>query len=218
MQPAWSQATVERTAQRFRLTLPAVGLGRRGNKAPWVPAQSWFWVGAVLCLFAALLTVFFLAIPHLVTHNTAGGKPAVQALNDLVVPWPVWAGLAGFWGIVIAGTLWGLNLCRRHGVVEVSNGVLGVEQTSLFGRRQWHWPCVQIAAVQTGPTGLTIGGGTSTTGAATPGGMRVPELHLYIEDGGRIGLFAGRSEAELDWVAGQLRQALQVGTNEDGGG
>jgi hypothetical protein len=73
-------------------------------------------------------------------------------------------------------------------------------------------------AVQTGPTGLTIGGGTSATGVTIPGGTRVPELHLYTKGGERIRLFAGRSEEELDWIAGELHQALQVGTKDYNGG
>jgi hypothetical protein len=214
---AWSQVTRENTAQGFRLTLPAIGLGRRRKEAPWLPAQSLFWVGGVLCFFVALLTVFFLALPQLVAQNTAGGKPVTLTPNDLVVPWPIWAGLAGFWGTAATGLLWGLNLCRRYGIVEVTDGVLRVEQSSLFGRRQWQWPCEEIAAVQTGPTGLTIGGGTSARGITT-GGTRVPELHLCMKDGGRIRMFAGRSEAELAWIARELRQALQVGTKDDNGG
>jgi hypothetical protein len=135
-----------------------------------------------------------------------------------VVPWPVWAGLAGLWGIVLASMLAGLNLCRCHGIVEVAEGFLRVEQANLFGRRQRQWPCEEIVAVQTGPTGLTNGGGTSATGVTIPGGTRVPELHLYTKDGERIRLFAGRSEEELDWIARELRQVLQVGTKDYNGG
>jgi hypothetical protein len=131
VQPDWSQVTLERTAQRFRLILPAVGLGRHRKEAPWLPAQSLFWVGAVLCFFVVLLTVFFFALPQLVAHNAADGKPVMHAPNDLVVPWPVWVGLAGFWGIVVAGILGGLNLCRRRGVVDVTDGVLQVEPACL---------------------------------------------------------------------------------------
>src|SRR5262249_57827053 len=130
---------------------------------------SLFWVGVCFCVIAALLTVFFLALPQLATHNTLGGKPVVYAPDDLVVPWPVWAGLAGLWGIVLVGIIAGLNLCRRYGVVEVADGVLRVEQASLFGCRRMEWPREQIAAIQTGPTGLTIGGGTRATGVTVPG-------------------------------------------------
>ena len=119
-----------------------------------------------------------------------------------------------FAACVVAGILGGLNLCRRRGVVEVTDGVLQVEQTSLFGRRQWQWPCDEIAAVQTGPTGLTIGGGTGDTGVTTLGGTRVPELHLYVKDGKRIGLFAGRSEAELEWIAATSKELHPYLTQE----
>jgi hypothetical protein len=212
VKPAWSQVTLESTAHGFRVILPAVGLGRRRKEVPWLPAQSLFWVGGILCFFAVLLTVFFLALPQLVTHNTVGGELVIHAPNDLVVPWPVWAGLVGLWGIVLASMLAGFNLCRCHGIVEVADGFLRVEQANLFGRRQRQWPCEEIVAVQTGPTGLTIGGGTSATGVTIPGGTRVPELHLYAKDGKRMRLFAGRSEEELDWIARELRQALQLGT------
>jgi hypothetical protein len=217
VQPAWSLVTIDHTAQCFRLTLPAVGLGRHRKEVPWVPAQSLFWVGGILCFVAAILTVFFLALPHLATHNAAGGKPVVYGPNELVVPWPVWAGLAGFWGVCVAGILGSLNLCRCHGIVEVTDGVLRVRQSSLFGCRQQEWPHDQVAAVQTGPSGFTVGGGTHANYHTVPGGIPVAELHLYLKDGRRVRLFAGRSADELDWIAMELRQALQIGQTKNSG-
>jgi hypothetical protein len=214
VQPAWSQVTVEHTAGGFRMILPAVGPVRRRKETPWLPAQSLFWVSVSFCVITALLTLFFLALPQLAAQNTVGGKPVTYAPEDLVVPWPVWAGLVGFWGIALVGIFAGLNLCSRHGVIEIRNTVLCIDQVGLFGYRRREWSRDQIAAIQTGPTGLTIGGGTGTVGVAIPGGIRVAELHLYLKNGARVRLLAGRSEEELAWIAVQLRQALKVGTVE----
>lgn len=213
VQPAWSLVTINHAAECFRLMLPAVGLGRHRKEVPWVPAQSLFWVGGILCVVAAFLTLFFLALPQVANHNTAGGKPVAYGPNELVVPWPIWAGLAGFWGVCVVGILGSLNLCRCHGIIEVTDDVLRVRQSSLFGCRQREWPRDQVAAVQTGPSGLTIGARTQATHHTIPGGIGVAELHLYLKDGRRVRLFAGRSADELDWIAMELRQTLQIGVS-----
>ncbi len=206
--PVWSDVTLEEADRGVHLALPAVGCWRRQKVVPWVPAQSLLWVGALLCLFVALMTgIFFMAAQH-----PSGRKPVGDARKDLDVTWPIWAGLGGFWLMGLATLLGGLNLCRRQGILEVTDHVLRAEQTSLFGRRQWAWPREQIAAVQTGPTGITIGGETRPAGVRSAEGIAMAELHLYLQDGSRVRLFAGRSPKELDWIAGQLRAALQVGT------
>jgi hypothetical protein len=100
----------------------------------------------------------------------------------------------------------------RQGSFEITDQLLRVEQVSLLRRRRGEWPRERIVAVQTGPSGFTLGGGTRSTGVAVRGGMRIAELQVHLTDGNRIRLFTGRCEAELDWIAGQLRQALHVGT------
>jgi hypothetical protein len=207
-QPVWSQVTLQEAGRDVRLILPAVGIWRRRKDAPWVPAQSLFWVGTILCVFVALITIFIV----LAAKNTAGERWVGNATKDLIIPWPIWAGLVGFWCMSLATILGGLNLCRRQGILEVTDHVLRGEQGGLFGRRQWEWPREQIAAAQTGPTGITFGGGTRAASVPSSGGVRMAELHLYLQDGSRIRLFAGRAENELNWIAGQLRRALQVDT------
>jgi hypothetical protein len=106
--------------------------------------------------------------------------------------------LSVFWLAGIGILLGSLNMGRRRAAIAVTGGTLMVIQTGIFGSKQRDWPPGDVEAVRAGPSGMTVND--------------EPVLELQIFDGGahKFGLLSGRSDAELRWLAAELRQALGV--------
>jgi hypothetical protein len=106
--------------------------------------------------------------------------------------------LSIFWAVGIGLLLAALNMGRRKAAIAVTGGTLMVIQSGLFGTKQRDWPPGEVEAVRAGPSGMTVND--------------KPVLELQIFDGGanKFGLLAGRSDEELEWMAHELREALQV--------
>jgi hypothetical protein len=114
---------------------------------------------------------------------------------------PIWVLpliLSFFWFVGICFLLASLNMARRRAAIACTGGTLMVIQTGLFGSKQRDFEPGDVAAVCVGPSGMTVND--------------VPIRELQIFDGGadKFALLAGRSDAELDWLAAELRQALGV--------
>src|SRR5262245_6673640 len=112
--------------------------------------------------------------------------------------WAIPAFLSIFWLVGIGLLLGSLNMGRRRAAIAVTGGTLMIIQTGLFGSKQRDWPAGEVEAVCAGPSGMTVND--------------IPVLELQIFDGGanKFGLLAGRSDAELHWLANELRSALSV--------
>jgi len=106
--------------------------------------------------------------------------------------------LSIFWAVGIGLLLGALNMGRRKAAIAVTGGTLMVIQTGLFGSKQRDWPPGDVEAVRAGPSGMTVNDKAV--------------LELQIVDGGaqRFGLLAGRTDAELAWLASELRSVLRV--------
>jgi hypothetical protein len=114
---------------------------------------------------------------------------------------PIWVlplFLSFFWLVGFCFLLASLNMARRRAAIACAGGTLMVIQTGLFGSKQRDFEPGDIEAIRVGPSGMTVND--------------VPIRELQIFDGGadRFALLAGRSDAELDWLAAELRQALNV--------
>jgi hypothetical protein len=152
----------------------------RGSQGLFVIALLWNGIIAVITF--ALLGVLL------------GG--ADKNADKLVWVFPLF--LSIFWAVGIGLLLGALNMGRRKAAIAVTGGTLMVIQTGLFGSKQRDWPPGDVEAVRAGPSGMTVND--------------KPVLELQIFDGGahKFGLLAGRTDEELEWLARELRAALQV--------
>jgi hypothetical protein len=144
---------------------------------------------AFALIWNGFMTVFTVAM--LGTFFGAG------AMKDQAI-WILPAVLSLFWLVGIGILLGSLNMGRRRAAIAVTGGTLMVIQTGLFGSKQRDWPQGEVEAVRAGPSGMTVND--------------QPVLELQIFDGGasKLGLLAGRSDRELEWLAATLREALGV--------
>ena len=112
--------------------------------------------------------------------------------------WLIVAFLALFWAIGLALILVAVNMGRRRAMLLASPRELRIAQTGLFGAKRFLWRADAIKMVQVGPSGMEVNG--------------VPVLDLRIQpvEGKAKGFFAGRDEAELRWIAAEVRRALQL--------
>lgn len=195
-QPKCSRAKMEPTASGFQLTLPPVGVSRAGH--------GLFWIGLCFCGGVAIISVAWVLIAGAgSTHNGVYTPPDP---NRAPIPWQMWIVLIGFELAGLALTMYGLSLGMRSAVVEVAGDSLLVREKGLFGSRTRQWKREELKAIQSGPSGMSLGS-TRKTGRSGVAGFSIEQLHVYLKDGRRIRLLTGRDERELDWIAAQVRSA-----------
>jgi hypothetical protein len=73
---------------------------------------------------------------------------------------------------------------------------LMVMQSGPLGSKRWEWPREKVARIAVGPSGMAVND------------VPVLELQIHAKAGKKMGLLAGRDEAELHWLATRLRRAL----------
>lgn len=112
-QPRQSRATLDRTAEGFRVKLPPVGVSRAGH--------GLFWIGLCLCAGVAIISVAFVLIAG--AGETRKGVYIPPDPNRAPLPWQMWVCMAGFGLVTIAMTLYGLSLGVRSAVIEVAGDV-----------------------------------------------------------------------------------------------
>jgi hypothetical protein len=110
--------------------------------------------------------------------------------------WIVALVLAVFWLVGVGLLLGGYQMGRRRAVLAVVGGRLLVLQSGPLGSKRREWPREDVARIAVGPSGMEVN--------------EVPVLELQIQPkcGRKVGLLAGRDEAELHWLATRLRRAL----------
>jgi hypothetical protein len=153
------------------------------------------WRGSQGLFVIALLWNGIIAVITFVLMGVLLGGADKNA-DKLVWVFPLF--LSIFWAVGIGLLLGALNMGRRKAAIAVTGGTLMVIQTGLFGSKQRDWPPGDVEAVRAGPSGMTVND--------------KPVLELQIFDGGahKFGLLAGRTDEELEWLARELRAALQV--------
>jgi hypothetical protein len=117
-------------------------------------------------------------------------------------PWYVDLILAMFASVGVAMLLMALDRARRHGTLTVRDGVLAIVQAGPLVTRRGQWPRERIDRIEAGPSGEKIGT------------RDVFELQVHPHGGKKRGFLAGRSGAELSWVAGVLSKALHEPAEE----
>jgi hypothetical protein len=189
--------SIESTAAGFAIRLSPVGISRAGHGS--------FWVGLCFCAGIAILATCFAVFPHLgATHKGVYVPPTHQPM-----PWFAWAFIAFFGVVSVAITLFGLSLGTRKAVIELAGETLRIEEKGFLSSHCAQWTRNELKAIQTGPSGFSVGG-TAKRGRSATGGKSIQQLHVYLADGQRLRFLTGRDADELDWVAEQLRNGLSL--------
>lgn len=141
---------------------------------------SIFWVG--FCGLMTTIIVLSVLMPDKVKHE---GSPLIGLL--FMIP---------FWGVGVGMLLGGLQMSRRKAVILVTPESVVFTQSGPLGQKEKQWPRSQIATVEASPSGVSVND------------RPVPQLKLIFKSGKPFGLLTGRSDAELAWLAGVLRQYL----------
>jgi hypothetical protein len=103
-----------------------------------------------------------------------------------------------FWLIGIGLMLGAINMGRRRALLIVSTSDLRIAQETLFGKKAWAWSGEELRAVRIDRSGMEVNY------------RPVLELQIHPATGKKVGLFAGRDELELQWLATVLRQRLNL--------
>ncbi len=149
----------------------------------WRGGKGMLIFGLIWCGFMVVFTGF-----SIFTGETPGD----------VASWPLWLFIGGFWLIGIAILAGAINMGQRRAVFTVRADGLSVVQTGLFGVKRAEWSSNQITAVVIGPSGMEVNE------------VPILELQIHPRTGRKTGFLAGRNDAELQWLAAVLRQALGV--------
>jgi len=181
--PAGSNIQIERFPDGVTINVPAQGVWK-ATKGLFVFAIIWNGIVAMIsvCMLAGII----------------GATQAVPVKKaDAAALWIVPLIFSLFWAVGIGLLLAAINMGKRRAALAVTGGSLLVIQTGLFGSKRRTWESGEVESVCTGPSGLTVND--------------VPVLELQIHDGGgKFGLLCGRADADLECIAAELRQALQL--------
>jgi len=118
------------------------------------------------------------------------------AMIGMGVPWEMFLFISIFWAVGIAMLLAGINLARKQAVLDVVHDTLLVTRQSLFGRGQHEWRAEDLADIRVDHSGMTVNN------------KAVLNLQIIPREGRVLGLFTGRDETELHWLAAELRVAM----------
>ncbi len=144
------------------------------------------------CGFMVVFSGFSVAVP-LVTGSFSGQL------------WPFVAGCAVFWAIGIAVLVAAVNMGRRHAIIDVVDDVLLINRKSLFRIKSHQWPRQELETVTVGPSGIESND------------VPILELKVRLRAGKDVGMFAGRDQAELRWMAWVLTDCLNLPGVRDAG-
>jgi hypothetical protein len=179
-QPPKSKVIVEQSPRGVVLRIPEAGLFGRGG------GGCLLWSGVCLCLFMLVPTLALLFGPP--------GPKDPEKLDPRVA----WLILGLFWATGIGFLVGAMYMARRQAVLAVVDDTLMVMQAGLFGWRRWEWTREELSDIVSGPSNMCIND------------QPVIELHIYPNDGKRVGLLVGRGTDELRWLATVLRRALRL--------
>lgn len=122
-------------------------------------------------------------------------KPASELVSWLII--------SIFWLAGAVLMVSAINMGRRRAAFMVEGDQLRIAHSSLFGTKMSAWSREELKSIHIGPSSMAMND--------------VPVLELQIEPctGKKVGLFAGREEEELRWIATTLRQSLHLKTKKD---
>lgn len=179
--PPTSDIELTTNPDGLTLTVPPMGL-RAGAKSLYSFALVW-------CV--AVTIMFGLALLAAIGLVHTKGSP---------VPW--WGPLLTLPFVAVGVALVGgaLNMARRRAIIDIVGETLLLNEAGPLGLRSRQWESARLVAIRCGPSVMRVND------------VPVPELQILAMDGDNrllttTGLFAGREEEELRWIASVLRAA-----------
>lgn len=104
----------------------------------------------------------------------------------------------GFWAIGIGLMLGAINMGRRRAIIDIVDDVILINRQNLFGFKQHEWNREQLKDIRIGRSGMSVNN------------KSVMELQFHPNKGEKLGLFSGRDEEELNWMADVLARQLDL--------
>ena len=113
-------------------------------------------------------------------------------------PWEAAPFLLLFWLVGFGLMAGALNMARRRALFIVDRTSLRLAQAGLFGTKSWVWRREDISAIRADASGMKVNN------------QPVIELQIHPRGAKKVGVLAGRDEAELRWIASTLRRATNL--------
>jgi hypothetical protein len=110
----------------------------------------------------------------------------------------MWMFVIGFWMIGLCMLAIAIHFGIRRATITAGGDGLRFEQKGLFGTKNREWRRGEIASLRMGPSGMEVNH------------VPVMELQVYSIGKKKAGFLGGRPDAELRWLACELRRALDI--------
>ena len=114
------------------------------------------------------------------------------------VPLALFLFISIFWLVGLLIFAMGLNMMRKQAVIDVVHDTLLLTQQGIFGRSQHEWRADELIDIRVDHSGTTVNN------------RPLLNLQFIPREGKVVGLFTGRSDAELHWMAAHLRAAMHM--------
>lgn len=185
--PQDTDIQIAHSSDGLTITIPAAGV-RAGAKG----------------LFS--LAIFWLVIT--IASTVAAFFSKTSNMN-----WVGWLALAAFNGAGVIMLLSAVNMGVRVTIIDVAHDALLISRRGVRGGRSWTRPRSEIESIRVGHSGAEIN--------------KQPILELQVRwlkqpkragealSSRKLGLLAERREAELLWIAAELRAALAIGAGRE---
>ena len=173
-----------------RPTNSVIQLARRATGIQLIVPPRGFWKGAFGLFFFALLWNGFMGALTVMFFMPGTTRNVSVGIFLLIV--------SGFWLVGIGLFLAAINLARRRAELTVDGSRLSIFTAGIFGKKLREWPRNEITAIRVDASNMRVND------------RPVPELQIHTLTGKKSGFLFGLKEAELRWVATELRQALKV--------
>lgn len=103
-----------------------------------------------------------------------------------------------FWLIGLGILAAAVNMGRRRAILDVIGDTLLISRAGPFGSKLTELRGDQIESIQVGTSGMEVND------------VPVMELQIHPREGKKVGLLSQRDDDELQWIAYELRNALQI--------
>lgn len=110
--------------------------------------------------------------------------------------------LSIFWAVGVVVLCIAINMGLRKAAIAIADGALMVIQSGPFGVKRQEWSVDTIHDISVGPSGMKVNH------------IDVLELQIHSQNRPKYGMLAGRTNAELYWLAKVLSSALEAPHDE----